>query len=45
MCAKNERTYENICALKKDECKTLDFIPVNHYGKCKNRAGKCCIKL
>eukprot|EP00112_Aurelia_sp_Birch-Aquarium-sp1_P014402 Seg3106.3 transcript_id=Seg3106.3/GoldUCD/mRNA.D3Y31 product="Follistatin-related protein 1" protein_id=Seg3106.3/GoldUCD/D3Y31 len=41
VCAKNGRTYENICALKKEECKTLNFIPVNHYGKCKNRAVIC----
>ena len=44
VCAKTGKTYPHMCALKKNECSALSFIPVDFYGDCNNRVGQyvCC---
>lgn len=41
LCAWNGRTFESLCQLRTEECKTGKYITVHHYGPCKNRRSKC----
>ena len=37
LCAWNGRTFESLCELRTEECKTGKYITVHHYGPCKDR--------
>jgi len=41
ICAKNGKTYSNMCALKKAECKARSFIQVDFYGDCNTGGSNC----